>query len=105
MRSANASAAFTNSCGATTEETSPMASACVASTMSPVSAISAARDMPIVRGSSQHPPSPEMMPSLTKLSAKRALLAAMRISHMHAKSLPAPTAAPLTAAMMGTCKV
>jgi hypothetical protein len=42
------------------------------------------------------------MPSLTKLSAKQAVSDAMRKSHIIAKSQPAPIAAPLTAAMMGT---
>ncbi len=37
-----------------------------------------------------------------KLSAKLAFVEAMRMSHMQARSLPAPTAGPLTAAMLGT---
>ena len=57
----------------------------------------------ITRGSSQAPPSPATMPTFTKLSAKRAVLDAMRRSHMQARSLPAPIAGPLIAAMMGTC--
>ena len=37
-----------------------------------------------------------------KLSAKLAADEAMRMSHMQARSQPAPTAGPLTAAMLGT---
>jgi hypothetical protein len=67
-----------------------------------VSAISAALAKPTTRGSSQAPPSPGMMPSLTKLSAKRALSAAIRRSHMQARSQPAPIAGPFTAATIGS---
>ena len=105
MRWANASASSNNASGATTRDTRPQRSASAASMASPVSAISAAFDAPTTRGSSQQPPSPGTMPSLTKLSAKRAVLAAMRMSHMQARSLPAPMAGPLTAAMIGTARV
>ena len=46
-----------------------------------------------------------MMPSLTKLSANAAFSEAIRMSHIVARSQPAPTAGPLTAAMMGTSSV
>lgn len=40
-----------------------------------------------------------------RLAAMRAELDAMRMSHIVAKSLPAPMAAPLTAGMMGASSV
>ncbi len=55
----------------TTRETRFHSSACCASIICPVKVNSAARDKPMMRGSSHAPPSPGMMPSLTKLSAKR----------------------------------
>ena len=57
--------------------------------------------MPTARGSNQAPPSPGTIPSWMKLSAKLARVEAMRMSHMQARSQPAPTAGPLTAAMVG----
>jgi len=102
MRSASWRACASNwSCG-TTRETRPQASASAAAMASPVNDISSARDMPTTRGSSHAPPSPGTMPTLMKLSAKLACSEAMRISHMQARSQPAPMAAPLTAAMVGT---
>jgi hypothetical protein len=44
-------------------------------------------------------------PTRTKLSAKLALSDAMRMSHMQVRSQPAPMAAPLTAAMVGTSRL
>ncbi|MNT73072.1 hypothetical protein D3C72_2117350 [compost metagenome] len=73
--------------------------------MRPVSDNSAARDMPITRGSSQAPPSPGMMPTFTKLSANLALSDATRRSHMQVRSRPAPTAGPFTAAIVGTSRL
>ena len=64
--------------------------------------ISIAFDRPTTRGSSHAPPSPGIRPTRMKLSAKSALVEAMRMSHMQARSQPAPTAGPLTAAMLGT---
>jgi len=73
--------------------------------MRPVNDSSAARERPITRGSSQAPPSPGTIPIFTKLSANLAFSEAMRVSHMQARSSPAPTAAPLTAAMTGTSRL
>nr|WP_292277683.1 hypothetical protein [Mesorhizobium sp.] len=50
--------------------------------------ISAARDIPIERG--RNHPSPGIMPTLTKFSAKTALSLARRMSDMIARSQPAP---------------
>ena len=47
------------------------------------------------------PPSPAMMPRLTKVSPNCALVEPMRMSHMLARSKPAPIAGPLTAAITG----
>ena len=105
MRPASSRAdAISCSCG-TTRETRFQASACCASIMSPVNASSAARDMPTIRGSSQAPPSPGMIPSLMKLSANLAFSEAMRMSHIQARSSPAPMAWPLTAAITGTSRL
>ncbi|BAR47305.1 hypothetical protein Maq22A_1p38385 (plasmid) [Methylobacterium aquaticum] len=98
IRSASRRLAAISSGPGTTYETSPQASASCAETASPVSAILQAFDQPTIRGSSQAPPSPGMVPIFTKLSAKRAVSARMRRSHMQARSLPAPIAGPLTAA-------
>ena len=70
-----------------------------------MNAISAAFDMPTTRGSSQAPPSPGIRPTLTKLSANDAFSDAMRMSHMHVRSQPAPIAGPLTAAIVGTSRL
>ena len=104
MRAASARASSISFSPGTTFDTSPQASASAASIVSPVNAISAAFDMPTARGSSHAPPSPGMMPSFTKLSANFARSPAMRMSHMHARSQPAPIAGPLTAAMVGTSR-
>ena len=86
-----------------TRETRPQASAACASSTSPVRHISAARDAPRMRGSSQAAPIAGTMPRRTKLAAKRARSEAMRMSHRQARSHPPPIAAPLTAAIVGTC--
>ncbi|MNN64163.1 hypothetical protein D3C81_1795900 [compost metagenome] len=59
----------------------------------------------MIRGNNQAPPSPGMIPNLTKLSANFACSDATRMSHMHARSSPAPMAAPLTAAITGTSRL
>ena len=93
------------SSGATTRETRPHCAATSAEIASPVYIISAALDMPMMRGNNQAPPSPGTMPSLTKLSANLAFSDAMRMSHIQARSSPAPIAAPLTAAITGTSRL
>ncbi|GAO25808.1 enoyl-CoA hydratase [Alicycliphilus sp. B1] len=45
------------------------------------------------------------MPTRTKLSAKVAVSAAMRMSHIQVRSSPAPMAGPLTAQITGTSEV
>ncbi|SLJ41772.1 Uncharacterised protein [Mycobacteroides abscessus subsp. abscessus] len=100
-RSARACAAGSSSASGTTRETKPHSSAVAASIASPVNAISLARAMPTARGNSQAPPSPGINPTLTKLSANTALCAAIRMSHISARSQPAPMAGPFTAAMVG----
>ncbi|MNL42273.1 hypothetical protein D3C87_1647190 [compost metagenome] len=102
MRPASARAAGNSSTPGTTRDTKPHSSAVAALMASPVNDISAARAMPIRRGRNQAPPSPGMMPSLTKLSANVAASDAMRTSHMQARSQPAPMAGPFTAAIVGT---
>ena len=67
--------------------------------------ISNALDIPTARGKNQAPPSPETSPTRAKLSANFALRAAIRMSHIVAKSKPAPIAAPFTAAMMGASRL
>ena len=98
-------AASMSASGATTWLTRPHSRALAASMMSPVKSSSQARLMPMVRGSSQAPPSPGMMPSLRKVTPNRAFSAAMRMSVMQATSQPRPMAAPLTAAMEGTSRL
>ena len=69
---------------------------------SPVNIISAALARPTARGRKYAPPSPGTMPILMKLEASFAPCAAMRMSHMQARSSPAPMAWPLIAAMVGS---
>ncbi len=70
---ASARAASSSSASGTTCETRPIRSASAASMVSPVRVSSAALEKPTIRCSSQAPPSPGMIPSLTKLSANFAL--------------------------------
>ena len=80
----------------------PHSSALAALMGSPVKDISLARACPMTLGKNHAPPSPGMMPTFTKLSAKIAFSDAIRMSHIMARSHPAPMAGPFTAAMMGT---
>jgi hypothetical protein len=54
------------------------------------------------RGSNHAPPSPEISPSVTKLSANTAERPATLLSHMHVKSQPAPIVGQFTAAITRT---
>ena len=79
-----------------------MARASSALTTRPVNVSSAARWAPTTRRRNQPPPSPAMRPRLMKVSPNCALTEPMRMSHMLARSKPAPIAGPLTAAITAT---
>ncbi len=95
MRSASACAWVSRSSCGTTRLTMPHCSAVAASMRSPVKVISAARSWPMARGRNQLPPSPGIRPSCTKLSAKDARSEAIRMSHIIARSQPAPIGGPV----------
>ncbi|MNT37119.1 hypothetical protein D3C72_1732390 [compost metagenome] len=101
MRPANERASAINVSCAHTCSTSPHSRALTALMVSPVKDIRLALGTPMIRGSNQAPPSPGTIPRRTKLSANTAEVDAKRISHMQARSRPAPIAGPLTAAITG----
>ncbi|MOA47114.1 hypothetical protein D3C78_1697210 [compost metagenome] len=104
MRRAKAALVSSKASGVTTRDTMPSCNAVDASMNSLVSVNSRAFAVPTIRVKNQAPPMPDTRPSRRKLSANVALSLATRRSHMRAKSQPAPTAAPLTAAIDGICK-
>ncbi len=73
--------------------------------MRPVNTSSAARCAPTTLLNNHAPPSPGIIAKFTKVEPKRAWSDAIRKSHNIAKSKPAPTAAPFTAAMSGFSKL
>ena len=89
------------SSGDTTWLTRPRRSASAASIRSPVKIISQALAIPTTRGRKYVPPQSGCRPRLTKAWANLASVEAMRRSQPSARFMPAPAAAPLTAAMMG----
>ena len=96
-----ASAVGSSSSSGTVRHTSPTRSASAASTTSPNSTIAAAAGTPTARSSIQVWPPPGAMPSCRNRVSNRADAPASRTSHASATFMPAPTAAPLTAASVG----
>src|SRR5204863_414162 len=79
----------------------PWCLASSASMICPVKIISAAFAMPTTRGRKYVPPQSGCRPRRTKACENRAALEARRMSQARARFIPAPTAAPFTAAMSG----
>ncbi len=103
IRRAKAVLVSSSASGETTRDTMPSCNAVAASINSLVSVSSSAFAVPTSRVRNHAPPMPDTSPRRRKLSAKVACSLAMRRSHISARSQPAPIAAPLTAAIDGTC--
>ncbi len=101
-RAAMASAAPASSASATQRHTNPIRSASAPSSTSPNSTMAAAADDPTARCSIHVWPPPGWIPSCRKRVSKRAEAPASRTSQASARFMPAPTAAPLTAARVGS---
>src|SRR5215470_7937554 len=98
---ASACAAAISVSGGWTALTIPSRSASCASMTSPVKISSQALAVPTTRGRKYVPPQSGCRPRLTKAWANFAAVDAMRMSQASARFIPAPAAAPLTAAMTG----
>ena len=98
---ASATAAGIKPSSGSTRFTKPKSSASGADSMRPVKHSSLARLRPVRRVSRYRPPVSGTRPTLTKAWLNCALSATSTRSHASARFIPAPTAAPFTAAMTG----
>ena len=87
-----ANASCSRSAAGTTRATSPARSASSAAIMRPVRHQSIAFDLPTARGSRCVPPKPGIVPIVISGWPKRAVSAAMMMSHAIASSQPPPSA-------------
>ena len=102
IRSAMTMATSSRSSWGTTRLTRPISLAVAASITSPVNTISAARSRPTSWARRPMPAMSVHRPRKTNSSPNLAFSDATRMSAMSDSSIPHPTAAPFTAATMGT---